>query len=253
MPLINITPSLSIRQICLVIALLILFITTNICYANKTMQLRTIGVAPYGVESNDAYKGIYYEITELMLASSEFKADHYIYPYVRIMHELKSGVTDMTIMFKYDELKEHVDYLVPLAPIQNVVVGLQNLEINSLVGLEGKTLGYLRGAKLSDEIDNNDKIEKYLIPDFKRGVEMLAFGRVDAIIGPYEALVFAAKMTGQKSDFFGVPIVVSERTPWLQISKKSAFRKDAKKITGIFERLVAEGSLAQIRNKYTLN
>jgi len=156
-------------------------------------------------------------------------------------------------MFKYDELNEYVDYLVPLPPIKNVIVGLKNRNFSSIKQLKGKAVAYLRGAKFSDEIDKDDEIIKYFTKDFRNGIEMLAAGRVDAVIGPYEALLYAVKMTNQKDNLLGLPLVVSERTPWLQISKKSKYIANSKKISLVFKKMMKNNYFTKLREKYTLD
>jgi len=76
-------------------------------------------------------------------------------------------------MFKYKELSEDVIYIAPLPTLQNVVIGLSGTNINSIDGLKGKVLGYLRGAKFSDVIDNDPDIYKYEIRDYFQGLGML--------------------------------------------------------------------------------
>jgi polar amino acid transport system substrate-binding protein len=219
----------------------------------SVIQVRTISVAPYGIDTGEELKGIYYEFVESLALESGYAAEHYIFPYARIIHELKFGITDITIMFKYAELKEYVDYLVPLPPIKNVVVGLKNKKFTSIKQLKGKTIAYLRGAKFSVQIDEDDEIVKYYTRDFRNGIEMLAAGRVDAVIGPYEALVYAAKLTNQKDDLLGSPFVVSERTPWLQMSKKSKYKTKSNKISLAFKNMIKNNYYAILREKYALN
>jgi len=215
------------------------------------VQVRTIGVSPYGIESTDNPSGIYYELAEMLAHDLDYKVEHYIYPYARIIHELKSGQTDLTIMFKYKELEEYVVYIAPLPAIKNVVVGLKNQNYSSIAELQGKTIAYLRGAKFSDVIDNDNNIKKAYTQNFKKAVEMLAAGRVDALIGPYEALLSAAKEVGFSSKFFGKPLVVSERVPWLQMSKMSQHKAFINKLYKSFEKIIQSKKLEKLRIKYT--
>lgn len=129
---------------------------------SKELQVRTISVSPFGIEGPDRGRGIYYELAEALTSKlhtqHEMKVNHKIYPYARIIHELKNGQTDLTIMFKYQELEDFVTYIAPLPTLNNVVIGLNNTHFESIKALEGKTLAYLRGSKFSDAIDNNHKI-----------------------------------------------------------------------------------------------
>ena len=85
------------------------------------LQVRTIAVSPYGIETNEKLSGIYYDLANRLLAKAGIESEHHIFPYGRIMHELKLGKTDLTIMFKYKELADYVDYIYPLPTLKNVI------------------------------------------------------------------------------------------------------------------------------------
>jgi len=230
----------------------------------QLLQIRTIEVSPYGIESTstehalsektESNSGIYYDLANTLIhqlsADTQFLLDHKIYPYARIIHELKTGQTDLTIMFKYAELEDYVTYLHPLPTLTNIVIGLNGKEFKNIAELEGKTLAYLRGAKFSDDIDNNPKIFKITTKDFRQGIDLLNAGRVDAIIGPSEPIIAAAQKVGVNEDFFGLPLAVSQRTPWVQISNKSPLMAIIPEIKQHIEYIISKGELNILREYY---
>jgi len=221
--------------------------------ANQTIEIRTIGIPPYGIAlapgAVDA-SGIYYDVANLLAAGAGYTANNIIYPYARIVSELKSGKTDLSIMFKYAELDGYVTYVAPLPSLKTVIVGLKGSVYHSVDDLQGKTLAYLRGAKFSDKIDSSPLIHKRLTEDFDQGARMLLYGRVDAIIGPLPPIVSAIKASGEQEGVLGEPLVVDERTPWVQISNKSTARLGESDLKEIFAKLVARGDLSAIQEKY---
>jgi len=247
----NILIKVNISNLFKLFLLLYFVVNTAIGKGVDVLQVRTIGVSPYGIVSANSSSGIYYDLAEMLADETGYKAEHYIYPYARIIHELKSGQTDVTIMFKYQELEEFVTYIAPLPSIKNVVVGLKGKKFPSIDALQGKSIAYLRGAKFSQIIDNDPSIDKHYTKDFRKAVEMLAVGRVDAIIGPYEALLVAANEVGFSAGFLGKPLVVSERVPWLQISKKSQHKASISKLLLTFQKILQRGELDILRRKYT--
>lgn len=216
----------------------------------KEVQLRTISITPYGIHEQGHSSGIYYDLANTFAKESGYSAINHVYPYVRIIHELKSGQADLTIMFKYEELDEHVIYIAPLPSLKNVVIGLRGTKINAINDLKYKKLAYLRGARFSDVIDSDITIEKLHTVDFNQGIKMLKGGRVSAVIGPLEALLKAADANDLSSSEFGRPLVVSQRTPWVQISKKSQSRVNIKTLTKQVETILKRGDLKQLRLKY---
>ncbi|MEH6444550.1 MAG: transporter substrate-binding domain-containing protein [Oceanospirillaceae bacterium] len=219
--------------------------------ADNSIQIRTIAIAPYGIENASKPSGIYYDLANLLFKDLKLDLNHKIYPYARIINELKTGRTDLTIMFKYKELEDHVIYIAPLPALANVVIGLKGSSFKVISDLEGKSLAYLRGAKFSDEIDMNTNIEKSKTMDFSQSIKMLVNGRVDAIIGPMEPILNAADSIGAVN-IFGKPLYVSERVPWLQISKKSklSLTPISNKIRLLFEDILNQGELKKLQDKY---
>lgn len=221
------------------------------------LQIRTIDVAPYGFESTDGYQGIYYELAHSLARKlinlDHIQINHQVYPYARIIHELKKGQTDLTIMFKYKELETYVTYLTALPSLENVVIGLEGREFKKISDLEGKKIAYLRGAKFSDAIDNNDNIIKVETHNFRQGIDMLIAKRVDAIIGPIDPIVYAAQELKGKEVSLGMPLVVSTRTPWLQISNSSNIRHSIDQVKEYFAEILATGKLDSLRKKYSVH
>jgi len=213
------------------------------------VQIRTIAITPYGFEKNSVPAGVYYDLANLILNEAGFRSENHIAPYARIIHELKTGQTDLTIMFKYQELADHVIYIAPLPTLKNVVIGLEGIQFASISALQGKTLAYLRGASFSATIDSDPLIKKHRTTDIRQGIEMLVRGRVDAVIGPMEPILSAAAALG-KMHLLGEPLVVSERTPWLQISRKSVFRLFTEEFATAFNTLLKRGELQILQQIY---
>jgi len=217
------------------------------------LQIRTIAVSPYGINNDDKSCGIYYDLINNTAKKLNYEIEHVIQPYARILNELKFGGIDLAILFKYEELQGFVTFLEPLLPINNVVLALSGVKLDSFIDLEGKRLGYLRGARFSIDIDNNTKIVKYETKDFLQSLKMLKAGRLDAVIGPQEAILSAASKLGMNDDSFSKPLIVSTRTPWLQLSNKSTNQQSVQQFKEHFKQLLNEGDLQSLYSKYQEN
>jgi len=214
------------------------------------LNVRTIGILPYGIKGKGADRGIYYDIANSIGKEAGYRLTNQISPYARIIFELKSGAADLSILFKYKQLEDHVIYIAPLPTLKTVVIGLQGTNIESVKQLKFKTLGYLRGAKFSDVVDNDPDIKTFETAHFRQAIKMLINGRVDAIIGPIDPIHSAAINLGQDRSIFGQPLVVAERTPWVQISKKSVDKFSVEKLRSAFNSLSETGEITKIRNRY---
>ena len=221
---------------------------------NKTLQVRTISIPPYGITSKGQFSGIYYDLANTLAREAGYKTNNNIYPYARIIHELTFGKTDLTIMFKYKELEDHVTYIAPLPSLKNVVIGLSESHFPDMQSLKHKNIAYLRGAKFSDKIDNDPDILKSLIRDFDQGISMLFAKRVDAIIGPLDPIIMASNSLAKTGKYprltLGLPLIVSERTPWVQVSKHTKSDISIKKLTVHFQHILERGDLKKLRQHY---
>jgi len=218
----------------------------------QELKVRTIGFAPYGFTENDNPTGIYYDAANLLLKHSGLTGQNSVAPYSRIRAELISGICDMTIMFKYPELEPYVHYIAPLPPLKVVVIGLAGSSFPSVPSLKGKRIAYLRGASFSAEIDGDEDIKITRVTDLHQGVKMLTVGHVDAVIGPLDPIYRAALKLSKGPDMFGEPLIVSVRTPWVQVSKQSSKEIPLAKLKEAYARLDQEGVFQLLREKYLL-
>ncbi|ALU44501.1 substrate-binding periplasmic protein [Pseudoalteromonas rubra] len=224
-------------------------------YAQETqLKARAIAVAPYGIAESQAdesleYKGVYYDFLDLILQQLHVPYIQEVAPYARISKDLRSGKADITIMYRYQHLADDVYFIQPLPSLTNVVIGDAGLSITHPNDLVNKKVAYLRGANFSNAIDQDPRIEKYFTLDIAQAVALLSKGRVDAVIGPLSPILYAADKLGIV-DQLGKPFVVSERTPWLQISKKSPLASRARELKSITVTLLQEGWLTKFKQNY---
>ena len=218
----------------------------------KQLKISTLDFPPYAINDGLKPRGIYYDTANRLAREAGFRSNNTITPYARIKSELKSGQTDMTIMFKYQDLEDHVIYVAPLKSLKVVVLALNGTTFKNTASLKGKKIAYLRGANFSPVIDNDPDILKHRTADFLQGVKMLMAGRVDAIIGPMAPIISAAVNVDRGESLFGEPLMLTEKTPWVQISKKSAERVSVEQLRSIYDDLDRRGVLNSIRNRYLI-
>lgn len=231
-----------------------LIFCANISATEQIIDIRTIGIPPYGIEEQGQLSGVYYELANLIVANAGYNARNKIAPYARIVKSLKYGSTDLTIMFRYPELEGYVEYIAPLPSKPLVVIGLEGKSFKNIESLSGKKILYLRGAKFNPQIDNDTTITKYLVSDFILGIKMLVAGRADAIIGPLQSIERAALEYEKRENdkiIFGEPLVFETRTPWIQISRKSRAYLDAEKLKESFLQLQKSDTFNRLTKKYS--
>jgi len=109
-----------------------------------------------------------------------------------------------------------------------------------------------RGASFSAAIDGDKDIKIIRTTDLFQGVKMLKAGHVNGVLGPLDPIYRAAAELSKGPDWFAEPLVVSKRTPWVQVSKGSKRKIDRLKLKSAYERLDEQGVFKALRDKYLL-
>jgi len=238
------------------IALILLF-ACSACAAHATqdtIEIRTLGFPPYGINNQGELSGIYYDLANLIVANAGYSPNNQIIPYARIVKSIKFGGADLTIMYRNPTLDGYVDYLGALPSKSTVVIGLQDNPFGKIAELSGKKIAYIRGAKFTDQIENDKSIEKHLISSYAQGMRMLIAGRIDALMGPLHPIKTAVSEFNEinhKKIQLGEPLVVETRSPWVQISKKRASYIDIEKLKQSFMELQRKNTFQTLKAKYT--
>jgi len=237
------------------IALLILFACSNsAAHATQgTIEIRTLGFPPYGIDNQGELSGIYYDLANLIVSNAGYTPNNKIIPYARIVKSLRFGGADFTIMYRNPALAGYVDYVAPLPPKKTVVVGLQNQTFKKVEDLSGKKIAYIRGAKFTDQIEKDKSITKHLVASYLQGIRMLSLGRLDALMGPLHPINTAVtefNKTNNETIQLSEPLTVEVRSPWIQVSKKRATYIDLEKLKNSFVELETKNTFQTLKTKY---
>lgn len=214
------------------------------------VKIATIGFPPYGIKSDAGLSGIYFDVANWLMKDAGYDSTNVITPYARIISGLISGQNHLTIMFKYSELENFVTYVAALPTLKIVVMGLEGSHFESIANLKGKSIAYLRGASFSREIDDNPDLVIHRVTDFSQAIRMLLASHVDVIIGPMDPILAAAANMGIAEYRFSEPLIIDERTPWVQLSNKSTEFVSVEKLKASFEKLTKQGVLEKLRADY---
>lgn len=222
--------------------------------SDQTVEIRTIRLSPYGVKEGNYLSGLYYDMANLIVSNAGYSPNNKVYPYARILKEIKHGKIDLTIMFRHPALYGYVDYIGSLPSKNTVVIGLQGKSFKSIADLSGKKITQLRGGQYNNQIDNDKSIEKHMVNTYSLGVKMLIAGRVDAMLGTMTAIkrtVFELERKENIKINLSAPLIVDIRTPWIQLSQKSSEYIEIEKLKKSFLQLEKQGVFNMLDAKYT--
>ena len=238
----------------------IVFLTLLFCSifsvnaAQRTIQIGTIGFPPYGISQQGESSGIYYELANLIVANAGYNATNKIIPYARAIQSLKYGDIDITIMFRNPALEGYVDYVAALPSKKTIVIGSPEQSFKQISDLSGKRIAYLRGAKFNKQIDADATIEKHIVSSYRLGIKMIMAGRADAVIGPQQSIdqaVLDIEKGNNGAVQLGKPLLIEDKKPWVQISKKSSADLDIERLKQSFIELEKKDTFNTLKAKYS--
>jgi len=215
------------------------------------LRIATLEVMPYGFEdSQKKTAGILYDLTCKIAEEAGLPYTNRLYPFARMIRMMTDGETDIAITLPHNAMKEAAVPLIPVVPSENIVIGPKGTEFSSLKDLHGKTVGVIRGASYDDSFSSDTAINRYPIKNYNYCIEMMFAKRVDAIAGVKWGILSAAKYKGYKKEDFGKPLLLNTDYGWLFFSKKTADDKTAAKLKSSAEKLIQNGTVQKIIDKY---
>ncbi|MGF1743178.1 transporter substrate-binding domain-containing protein [Vibrio profundum] len=216
---------------------------------SDNLRIATIELFPAGYKENGKNKGFYYEISNAIAEKANLKYVNAIKPYRRVVSELKSGKTEMSILLYNKILEGETIRLEPIFSFEIFVMGRKGNNIRRLGDLSGKVVGTVRDSNLIKN-ENLKNIELFNVRDFEQGVKMLHAGRLDALIGVNIAVYSSMKKLNFSRNDFGNPYIISSKQSELQISGKFHDQEAIGKITEAIKQLKQDGTIERIISKY---
>ncbi|MCT8127482.1 MULTISPECIES: hypothetical protein [unclassified Alishewanella] len=138
-------------------------------------------------------------------------------PYARALRILQQQQTDLMIVLQNQAVLAHAD---PLLALYDVDLVLRLHHSASRLAPQDIRLGVLRG--LDQDVYRLLPAYRYVeLSDYEQGVEMLALGRLDAILAPADALTFLLQRHGVASQMMAEPQLQVRQQVWLYCRKQA--------------------------------
>lgn len=187
-----------------------------------------------------------------------------IMPWKRCLLHVKNGSYDMVAgLWIDDENQKIYEFFEPITIDEISFMSLDTLKVKSgkLEDFYGKTIGVLRGAGGMQILDK-DKFNIKILTDDKQMIDMLKFGRVDAVVSNTAHLLSVIndrypELIG-KTKVHKPPLKTNISAPAISINHpkkeefKKRFNKALKKLTkdGLYEKLFIKHGIKLKYKKY---
>ncbi|TFW15442.1 substrate-binding periplasmic protein [Duganella callida] len=113
-----------------------------------------------------------------------------VVPYSRAPHMLAAGAADLMLLIDISTIGTPLEWL---GAVEIMMFGRSGFRFQRLDQLSGKTVGHLRGARYSPDIDAAPGIVKHPVDSYEQGVRMLLAGRLDAMFGVGDSIEYALR------------------------------------------------------------
>ncbi|MRX07350.1 transporter substrate-binding domain-containing protein [Pseudoduganella sp. FT25W] len=161
----------------------------------QPLRLTMVNLMPWaGLDAQGQPFGALIDLSAQMAQLSGLPIIPIPVPYGRAPYMLRSGGSELMLAIdispKGGTAIEHV------GTVDIVVLGRDNFRFERLSDLHGKTVGHLRHAAYSPELEADQAIRKHAFDSYEQGVRMLLAGRFDAMMGVGDSIEYALTKSG---------------------------------------------------------
>jgi ABC-type amino acid transport substrate-binding protein len=219
--------------------------------AEPRIQSPVIEIEPWGLTINRKATGIYWELQEAIAKRAGFSPTLQIRPYVRVAKEMGDAHGGFTLMTENPEIIAVANKVGLLTDLDVIVLSRVNAPIASIAQLHDKSVAIIHGTDHHHLLDGQAEIKTTaVVKSSNQQLQMLALGRVDAILGVRQALLYDLKrMPESKRPKVGTPLTIGKIQAFVWLSKNSP-QHWGPKLKAAVESMNKDGTMDDIFKKY---
>lgn len=235
-------------------------LTVPLCCAGEVLRVEIAHTEPWGyyaaIDRPDATRraeatGIVVDIASALSRESGLTFESTLIPAARIGRDLKNGDTDLSFIARTDERDGDVIYLGYLFTLDSILLARPGTLLRSYDDVAPLRVGILGDVQLNSHFDHDSNLKKIEFRDYEAMVDTLLAGRIDAVAGNNVSieLLLAKRGFGQISSW--PRLLLQKSQVWAQMSKRSPFQQNTKKLHEAIERLRNQGFFEHLIERYT--
>ncbi|QDG79082.1 ABC transporter substrate-binding protein [Labrenzia sp. PHM005] len=177
---------------------------------------------PYAyIDNKGDTAGYLFTIANMILKEAGYPENARIAPIKRMISDVASGAADCTIAASSPFARKTFTQVEPIGHMLSVgIMPRKGIVLSSYEDLKGLRIGVPSGMSIGDPFDSDATLNKVVTPDYEKSSLMLAYGRIDAIMGATESIRFSAyKKAGILRPIFGEPLVTQKYPKMLMCNK----------------------------------
>ena len=174
----------------------------------EMMRIGVMQQHPYGFQQDNETKGYLFDIAHLVLKTARIDGQVEVLPHKRLHTELREGSQTCSFFASTSFVTENYKIHEPLGKkLDAVVLPRKSVVLNEYRDLSGIRIGVPRGVFIDPRFDGDTQLDKHATVDYRRSIQMLRHGRVDAVVGAYDSLLYNMKEIGMATKHVGKPLV----------------------------------------------
>jgi polar amino acid transport system substrate-binding protein len=207
---------------------------------------------PWGIAADRPVneRGIYVDIAEAIKARASVPIEIRFVPYGRMLQVIKSGEMDYAFGVVGPATSEAGKFTVVVAKVPMIAVARKGLPLKALNDLHGfEEVGYLRGGSCGPQVDADAAIKRVAQDSYESAIRKIAAGRLDAWCSAKPGFTYALRSLKMDTDM-GESVDYGEVKIAFQVTNGKADSAEAHDLEDLVGKLVAEGAVGQIFNRY---
>ncbi len=219
--------------------------------AQATIPSPVMEIEPWGMAIDAKATGIYWELQEAIAKRAGFSPKLQIRPYVRVAKEIGDADGGFTLMTENPEIIAVADKVGLLTDLDVIVLSRVDAPIAAISQLNHKSVAIIHGTDHHHLLDGKAKIRtNAVVKSSKQQLQMLALGRVDAVLGVRQALLYDLKrMSEANRPKVGTPLIVGKIQAFVWLSKNSP-QDWGPKLKAAIDSMSKDGTMENIFQKY---
>jgi len=236
------------------IILILLLIVPAFVFAknvNNSIAMNTLELFPYGFINKEGEKdGVLYDIMNEIMNQSNIGRTHAILPAKRLIVEFANPTGMCTIVLNTPYINNQLAVIEPIGyKLSMGVLPKAGINLNSYSDLKNITVAVPRGVYVGDRFMNDKTLIKASTSRYYSALLMLKAGRVDAVAGALQSLIYITKNKEFAEQKFGKPLIFSENE--MNLFCNNVVTKEVReRLKSALIKLKASGTVQKLMDQY---